>query len=482
MNTSISTDVGKRFTCPRCGEEGKPVKPITLQSLLKPDPLTRVGAIPYRFCGSEHCDIVYFPEPGGAAFTKEELAIRVGIKETTPPRHVCYCFNHTIEEIEGEVRRTGKTTVLDSIKTRMKEACWCETKSPLGSCCLATVSEYVKQSLERHSPGVVGAAVTEKQEDCAAGAMAAGPGESYEDCCATHQAKPDARSAPSPPVEARVSKGEKIAWIGSIGSAVVASACCWLPLALLAFGVSGVAVSATFEKYRPFFAALTFGFLAAAFCFAYRPKPKTVAASSAASDACCTTAAVMGDCCPEGNTKWTLQRFNRGMLWVVAVIALAFVLFPNYVGALLGGGKNTDFGANLERYVVAVDGMGCAACATGLEKQLRAIPGVNAVRVSYEKQEAVIGVRKGGAAPTDAVLAAISGSGFKGRFQSLETRTMPISGMTCQACAARVQASLAKVPGVRSATVRYGEQKAVVVANSSVDQTALFKAVEFCWI
>jgi NAD(P)H-nitrite reductase large subunit len=70
-----------------------------------------------------------------------DLTVRVGIKERNGPRHVCYCFNHTIEEIEEEVRRSGTTTVLDDIKTRMKTACWCETKSPQGSCCLASVTK-----------------------------------------------------------------------------------------------------------------------------------------------------------------------------------------------------------------------------------------------------------------------------------------------------------------------------------------------------
>ena len=66
------------------------------------------------------------------------------------------------------------------------------------------------------------------------------------------------------------------------------------------------------------------------------------------------------------------------------------------------------------------------------------------------------------------VLAAISDSGFTGRFANVETRTILISGMTCATCAAHVQAELSKVPGVRSATVSYQEQKAVAVADSSV--------------
>ena len=130
--------------CPSCGENAKSVKAITLQSLLKPEALARMTEGPYRFCGSKDCEVVYFTEDWTSVFNKDALLVRVGIKEETPPRHVCYCFDHTIEEIENDIRETGKTTVLDDIKTRMKEACWCETKSPMGSCCLGTVSKYIK--------------------------------------------------------------------------------------------------------------------------------------------------------------------------------------------------------------------------------------------------------------------------------------------------------------------------------------------------
>ena len=130
--------------CPLCGEKGKPVQGITLQSLLKPEALLRMEESPYNFCSSPGCEVAYFGSQGIGPFMKGDLIVRVGIKENAAPRHVCYCFNHTVEEIEEEVRRSGTTTVLDDIKTRMKTACWCETKSPQGSCCLATVTKCVQ--------------------------------------------------------------------------------------------------------------------------------------------------------------------------------------------------------------------------------------------------------------------------------------------------------------------------------------------------
>ena len=89
---------------------------MTLESLLKPDALALAGSGNYRFCPGQRCEVVYFAERNGQVFAKPDLKIRVGIKESVAPRQVCYCFDHTVEEIDQEVRLIGKTTVLDDIK------------------------------------------------------------------------------------------------------------------------------------------------------------------------------------------------------------------------------------------------------------------------------------------------------------------------------------------------------------------------------
>jgi hypothetical protein len=76
------------------------------------------------------------------------VTVRVGVKEKSSPRPVCYCFNHTVEKINEEVQRTGKSSVIEDIKGHMKkEGCSCETNNPQGSCCLKTVENYVKKRL-----------------------------------------------------------------------------------------------------------------------------------------------------------------------------------------------------------------------------------------------------------------------------------------------------------------------------------------------
>lgn len=70
-----------------------------------------------------------------------------------------------------------------------------------------------------------------------------------------------------------------LAQVGALISAVFASACCWLPLLLVAFGVSGGTLSAAFEAWRPVLLPVTFVLLAVAFYVTYR-KPKAAAATA----------------------------------------------------------------------------------------------------------------------------------------------------------------------------------------------------------
>ena len=60
-------------------------------------------------------------------------------------------------------------------------------------------------------------------------------------------------------------------WVsaGAVVAAVLSSVCCWLPLALIAFGVSAGGVSGFFEIYRPHLLGATGLLLAAGFYLVY---------------------------------------------------------------------------------------------------------------------------------------------------------------------------------------------------------------------
>ncbi|MCZ6807985.1 MAG: hypothetical protein O7F08_13590, partial [Deltaproteobacteria bacterium] len=55
---------------------------------------------------------------------------------------VCYCFEHNVNDIEDEVRRTGVSAVPDAIGQKCEAGLdHCEEMNPQGSCCLGNVRQ-----------------------------------------------------------------------------------------------------------------------------------------------------------------------------------------------------------------------------------------------------------------------------------------------------------------------------------------------------
>ncbi|BDU73166.1 putative iron-sulfur cluster-binding metallochaperone [Mesoterricola silvestris] len=131
--------------CPACRTEGKPVKPVTLRALLQPHLRSEVKDEMYRFCASPDCALVYFSADGAQSFARVDLTVRVGVKERSGPRPLCYCFGHSAESVRDEWIVTGKSTVLESIKAEVKAGtCHCEVTNPGGGCCLGDITKEVK--------------------------------------------------------------------------------------------------------------------------------------------------------------------------------------------------------------------------------------------------------------------------------------------------------------------------------------------------
>lgn len=210
------------------------------------------------------------------------------------------------------------------------------------------------------------------------------------------------------------SRGERIANIGMLVSAVMASSCCWLPLVLLAMGVSGVGIASTLEAYRPVFLVVTFGFLGAAFYVTYRPRK---AAAGIGNDGCASqpTAAV-GCCATTGKRRFNMNSMNKMMLWLVTILAVTLMLFPSYIGALLATGDGKDVTAEMNRAVLKVDGMTCEGCSALVADAIRDVPGVLAVEVDFNKGEVVVGAEACCPVPKDRIVVALEKAGYGGNF------------------------------------------------------------------
>ena len=352
--------------CPSSGTKGKKAGAVTLHSLVKDEFQGRiVDDAEYFFCDAKSCDVVYFTTDG-RTITKPQLKVEVGVKETAGERPLCYCFGHSVATIKEELRTKGRSDALEDVRQKMKDpGCACEVKNPSGSCCL----------------GAVGGGI----ETAKAERNGATPGKS---------------------------RAETISKVGTVLSAVMASACCWLPLVLLAFGVSGAGIAGALDAYRPLFITLTVVFLAAAFYFTYRPRK-----TASASEGCCSTA---HDCCATGPTskrRFNMMTLNKVMLWGVTVLAVAFLFFPQYVGIFLGGGSGTA-GSTANNPLVrtttfSVQGMTCEACSVLVEKAVKEVPGVLSVKVDYERNRMVVGSEACCPAPTEAITRAVEAAGYR---------------------------------------------------------------------
>lgn len=137
--------------CPACGQRGKKVARLTMEPLLRPSQVERIAETQYYFCEMSDCPVVYFPnDPGAAVFQKQDLSVRVGLKETDDPIPVCYCFDLNREEIWDEIEKTGRSTAVSRIKAEVKAGnCACEVKNPSGNCCLGNITRAVQEGLKR---------------------------------------------------------------------------------------------------------------------------------------------------------------------------------------------------------------------------------------------------------------------------------------------------------------------------------------------
>src|ERR1700693_5320167 len=100
-----------------------------------------------------------------------------------------------------------------------------------------------------------------------------------------------------------------------------------------------------------------------------------------------------------------------------------------------------------------IEGMTCHACAARIEKKLAALPGV-AATVNFATETAR--VESDGRTPASGILAAVRQTGYAVPAQTMELNLL---GMTCAACAQRIEKALNKLDGVE-AVVNFASESA----------------------
>ena len=184
---------------------------------------------------------------------------------------------------------------------------------------------------------------------------------------------------------------------GAIAAAIVASACCWLPLTLVAFGMSAGGLGAMFAKTRILFFGIAAAFLAVGFYFAYVRKEKCAP----------------GSACESPNPK--VRRVNRIGFWVAAAGLIVFGLFPNYVGYLSGNDASAAMSnaqAATSTLTLGIEGMSCKGCAGHVRIALMKVPGVLEVIVLYDEKQALVTSESDAQPPDEQLIGAVEVLGY----------------------------------------------------------------------
>ena len=107
---------------------------------------------------------------------------------------------------------------------------------------------------------------------------------------------------------------------------------------------------------------------------------------------------------------------------------------------------------------VTVEGMTCASCVARVERAIKRVDGVTGASVNLATEKATVSFDPA-SADVPALLGAIEKSGYKPVPERLD---LPVEGMTCASCVARVERTLKKVDGVLTANVNLATERAQV--------------------
>ncbi|KIV51742.1 ATPase P [Aneurinibacillus migulanus] len=131
--------------------------------------------------------------------------------------------------------------------------------------------------------------------------------------------------------------------------------------------------------------------------------------------------------------------------------------------------------SDTKQTTLQISGMTCAACASRIEKGLNKLEGVTEANVNFALEKATVTYQPD----------KVSSAQMEERIEKLgysmvkEQIDLQLTGMTCAACANRIEKGLSKMPGVASASVNFALETAHVEYNpSEVSADDMIRKVE----
>ena len=124
-----------------------------------------------------------------------------------------------------------------------------------------------------------------------------------------------------------------------------------------------------------------------------------------------------------------------------------------------------------------VNGMTCTACANAVERNLNKLDGVENANVNFATEKLTISFDEDIVTKED-IFKRVEKLGYSLQEEdSLREITIPISGMTCSACAIAVEKALNKLDGIESSSVNFATEKVFINYDSSIVRISKIKQV-----
>lgn len=133
----------------------------------------------------------------------------------------------------------------------------------------------------------------------------------------------------------------------------------------------------------------------------------------------------------------------------------------------------------MESQILSIRGMTCAACAQRIEKTVRKLSGISQASVNLASEKLFVEYDND-SLKLGAIKEAVAKIGYEVVEKSENANvTIPIGGMTCAACARRVEKAIGRLEGVAGASVNFATEKATVTYEPrTVRLSAIRESIE----
>lgn len=122
---------------------------------------------------------------------------------------------------------------------------------------------------------------------------------------------------------------------------------------------------------------------------------------------------------------------------------------------------------------IKIEGMSCSACAARVERAIKKLEGVESASVNFATETLSVSYNEQDL-KRENIDAAIVKAGYKVH-KEIKNYIFNIEGMSCSACANRIEKIVGKQDGVEKATVNFASEKLVVSIDEDIISTATIK-------